>query len=243
MIPRLFLAALLAALPMLAYTQETVGEPDTADVKASVPDPTDTAADKRISQAAADDPGPIVPAKLSAEVPKVPIEYRYVRPNAERRFKNYLNNVAGPVSLIYYSTTAGLLTLRNSPKEWGDKPDGAVRRLGNVVAKHAIMATTTYALDEALKLDSTFYRSRDRSLAGRLRNCVFSAVTARNRKGKRVPGIPVMAGGVVSGVIASSGWYPNRYDYVHGLKGGAISLGVTAGINLIKEFVWNPGGR
>ncbi|MGE0654630.1 MAG: hypothetical protein AB7F88_05155 [Pyrinomonadaceae bacterium] len=164
----------------------------------------------------------------------------YVRPDAKQRFRNYLNNLASPVSLAYYGGTAGLLTLRNSPREWGDKADGFGRRFANVVGKNAIRSTTIYALDEALELDSAYYPSRDRSTLGRLRNCVFSAVTARNKKGKRVIGIPVIAGGVLSEVVSSSGWYPKRYDYVHGLKGGAISIGIATGVNLFKEFVWNP---
>lgn len=171
---------------------------------------------------------------------KDPIDTGYERPDAKQRFRNYLKNLGSPLALGYYAGTAGLLTFRNSPKEWGDHGDGYARRFANVAGKHAIRTTTIYALDEALKLDSSFYRSKDRSLTARLRNCVFSAVTARDRRGKRVLGIPVIAGGVLSEVVSSSGWYPRRYDYEHGLKGGAISIGVTAGLNLFKEFVWNP---
>lgn len=162
----------------------------------------------------------------------------YVRPDAKKRFQNYLNNLGGPVALMHYTATAGILTLRNSPKEWGPRSDGFARRFGNVAAKNVVKSTTTYGLDELLKVDSTFYRSKNRSVTARLRNSIFSAVTARNRRGKRVIGIPVIAGGVLSEVTSSSGWYPSRYNYVHGLKGGAISIAVSAGTNLVKEFIW-----
>jgi len=161
----------------------------------------------------------------------------YSRPLAKRRFSNYLHEVAGPFALVRYAATAGLLTWRNTPKEWGKKSDGYGRRLANVAAKNFMRTTTTFALDEALKVDSAFYLSRDRSVAVRLRNSVFSAVTARNRRGQRVIGIPRLAGSIISEVVSSVAWYPSRYDQDHGLKGGAISIGLSAGVNLLREFV------
>jgi len=189
-------------------------------------------ADPKLASAS-DESGP--PAPVSKVRNLRPVDY--VRPAAERRFNNYLREVAGPFALMRYAATAGLLNLRNTPKEWGTKPDGYARRLGNVAAKNVMRATTTYALDEALKVDSTFYLSRDRSVAARLRNSIFSAVTARNRRGHRVIGIPRLAGSFVSEVVPSVAWYPGRYDQDHGLKGGAISIGISAGVNLLREFV------
>ena len=126
----------------------------------------------------------------------------YKRPNATQRFRHYANSVAGPLALTGYVATAALLTWRDSPTEWQNKWKGFGRRTANVVGKNVITSTTVYGLDEALKVDSKFYLSRDRSVAARLRNSVFSAVTARNEKGKRVVGIPRLAGGFAAEVIA-----------------------------------------
>jgi hypothetical protein len=161
----------------------------------------------------------------------------YVRPDAKKRLDTYIRNVAGPIAITRYAATAGLLTLRNTPKEWGKKPDGYGKRFANVAAKSLIKNTTVYALDEMLKVDSTFYLSRDRSPAARLRNSIFSAVTARNRRGQRVIGIPQLAGSFLSEVMSSVVWYPSRYDQDHGLKGGAISIGINAGLNIFREFI------
>lgn len=162
----------------------------------------------------------------------------YVRPNAEKRFKNYADSVIGPAAIIQYVTASAVLTGRNSPKEWGSKWNGFGYRFGNSFIKSAIKNTAVYGLDEALKVDSTFYRSRDRRVAARFRNSVFSAVTAHDRRGKRVIGLPRIIGGFASEVVSSKVWYPARYDYLHGLKGGAITLAVSAGFNIFKEFVW-----
>jgi hypothetical protein len=164
-----------------------------------------------------------------------PTDYR--RPDANARMKNFLREAAGPGAIIRYTGTAAVLTWRNSPAEWGAKPAGFGRRLANVTAKGLITTTTTYALDEALGLDSSFYLSRDRSVAARLRNVVFSAVTARNKRGHRVPGIPRIVGGLASEVSSSVFWYPSRYDQDHGFKGAGVAIGIAAGVNLFREFV------
>ena len=162
----------------------------------------------------------------------------YTRPNAKKRIKNFAKSIVGPVALFEYITTAGMLTARNSPKEWGGKWNGFGNRFGNVVGKGLIRNSTIYGLDEALKLDSNFYLSEDRSVSARLRNSVLSSLTARNKNGKRVVGIPRITGSFAAEVISSEAWYPRRYNYVHGLKGGFISLGVNVGFNLFKEFIW-----
>jgi len=244
----LVLAAVLFAGANVAFGQQAKQETADAELKAAEPHFAARSSAAPDTEAEGKRQPSVTDTKLasgsdesspSAPVSKVrnlrPVDY--VRPAAEKRFSNYLHEVAGPFALIRYAATAGLLNLRNTPKEWGNKPDGYARRFGNVAAKNVMRATTTYALDEALKVDSSFYLSRDRSVAARLRNSIFSAVTARNRRGNRVIGIPRLAGSFVSEVVPSVAWYPGRYDQDHGLKGGAISIGISAGVNLLREFV------
>lgn len=163
----------------------------------------------------------------------------YVRPDRKKRFNDYVNSMVGPVSLARYAATAGMTTYRNSPSEWGDKWEGFGRRFASNLATGSIQKTVQYGLDEALKLDSKFYKSRKRTISARMRNAVFSAVTARDPKGKRVFGAPKLVGRVVSKVVAAEAWYPERYNYVHGLKGAAISTAISVGVNLFREFVFD----
>ena len=215
-----------------AVSRLAVRDSDTPNAESGAKREIQATSDVKLPVVADDTAPPAPPAKVRNLRP-----IDYVRPSADKRFSNYVHEVAGPFALVRYAATAGLLTWRNTPKEWGTKPDGYGRRLANVAAKNVMRATTTYALDEALKVDSSFYLSRDRSVAARLRNSVFSAVTARNRRGHRVIGIPRLAGSFISEVVPSVAWYPGRYDQDHGLKGGAISIGLSAGVNLLREFV------
>lgn len=162
----------------------------------------------------------------------------YVPPDAKTRQKRYLNSLFGPVTLAKTVATAGFGTWRNSPEEWGDNWEGFGRRVASNFGKNVIKQSTTYGLDEVMKVDSRFYRSRKRDVGSRIKNAVISPVTARNREGKRVVGIPRIAGTYTAGIVAAEAWYPDRYDWKDGVKSGTMSLGFQAAFNLIREFVW-----
>jgi hypothetical protein len=162
----------------------------------------------------------------------------YKRPEPKVRFKRFIDSTVGPVTIAKNLGTAGIGTARNSPEEWGGQWEGFGRRFGSSMAKGTIKNGVMFGLDEAFKVDSSFYRSRDRSAGAKLKNAVISPFTARNESGKRVIGIPRIAGAFTSGVIASTTWYPERYGVKDGLRSGAISLGFSAAFNVIKEFVW-----
>lgn len=162
----------------------------------------------------------------------------YVRPSAKTRQTRFVKSIFDPVAIGRYAAVSGILTARNAPSEWGGKWPGFGRRVASNFGKSVINNTVRYGLDEALGVDSHYYVSGDRSFAAKTRNAVFSSVSSRNRQGKRVIGIPKIAGHLAANVIASETWYPKRYNYVHGLKGSAISIAVDAGINLFREFVW-----
>lgn len=162
----------------------------------------------------------------------------YVRPNRDERLKQYVNNTIGPLALARTATSAGVATWRNSPDEWGKDWEGFGRRFASGLGRGAIKNTTVYALDETLKLDSRFYRSKKKDFGGRLGDALLSTVTARRPDGTRTVGVPRLAGTYAASVIASETWFPKRYDYKDGLRSGTISLGINAGFNVIKEFFW-----
>lgn len=162
----------------------------------------------------------------------------YNRPDAKTRSKRYVNSVVGPFALGRTVATAGISTWRNSPEEWGDRWEGFGRRVASNFVKNVIKQTTIYGLDEALRYDSQYYRSKNKSVAARMRNALISPVTARDRNGKRVVGVPRLVGTYTSNIVAYETWYPARYDWKDGVKSGTISLGFNAAFNLFKEFVW-----
>jgi len=133
---------------------------------------------------------------------------------------------------------AGVSTWSNSPEEWGTHWEGFGRRFASNLGKNVIRQSTSFSLDEALKYDSYFYRSKNKSVGARLKNSLISPVTARDKNGKRVLGIPRITAAYTSSIIAAEAWYPDRYNWKDGLISGSSSLAFNAAFNLFREFIW-----
>jgi hypothetical protein len=172
------------------------------------------------------------------EHPLVQNSSQYQRPTASQRRKNYINSMVGPLALGKYVVWAGIGTWRNSPEEWGDQWEGFGRRVASNFGKNIIKQTTMYGLDEALKVDSKFYRSQKKDAGSKVKNALISPFTARTPSGKRVPGIPRIAATYTSSIVAAEAWFPARYSWKDGVKNGTYSLAFNAGFNLVKEFIW-----
>ena len=160
----------------------------------------------------------------------------YTRPDASERFKKYAGRTFGGYALLGTVASAGFAHLIDSPPEWEDDSRGFARRVGSAFGKTVVEETTVYALDEAFKLDSNFYRSGKKDFGSRLKNAFLTTFTARKANGKRVIGAPRIVGAFTSNIVAAEVWFPNNYDYRDGLRYGATSLGVNVLVNLFREF-------
>lgn len=146
--------------------------------------------------------------------------------------------MVGPVALARTVGTAGIATWRNSPEEWGTKWEGFGKRVASNFGRNVIKQTTIYGLDEALKVDSSYYRAKNKGVGGKIKNALISPIAARNREGKRVVGVPRLVGTYGAAIISREVWYPDRFDWKDGVRSGTISLGFNAAFNLVKEFIW-----
>ena len=162
----------------------------------------------------------------------------YTRPDADKRFKRFVNDTVGPFAWVGVGASAAFSTAADTPKEWGRTTEGFGRRFASNFGKTVIRNTVIYGMDEAFKLDSHYYRSTKRDAGSRVKNAFLSTVTARTAKGKRTIGLPRIIGTYSANMIATQVWYPARYDWKEGVKTGSISLGVNALFNLVKEFAF-----
>lgn len=211
-----FSVFLVLVLGVFAFGQTGTTPPGT------VPDPAATATKK-------DDP------KVTAS-PAPQDAYQF--PDGKTRAKRYFKSLFGWTTLGRHVGLAGFNTWRNSPEEWGDTWEGFGRRVASNFGRNTIRQSTQYGLDEVLKLDSYYYRSKKKDVRSKVGNAVISTFTARNREGKRVVGIPRLTATYTSAIVSYEAWYPDRYDWKDGLKTGTIGLGFNVGWNLVKEFIW-----
>lgn len=235
MIRRIFFSVLFSlAVVSFTFSQtptptpEPPAEPAPANTPAPLSEPANPSSPATRPTPAANDTDP------DAADPNAP----YVRPNANTRFKRYVNGMFGPMALGKTVLKAGWSTWRNSPEEWGDTWEGFGRRVASGLGSSVIKRTTIYGLDESLKLDSHYYRSKKKDWKSKVTNALISPVTARTKEGKRTIGIPRIAGTYTSAIISRETWYPARYDWKDGLKSGTTSLAWSAAFNLVKEFIW-----
>lgn len=174
-------------------------------------------------------------SQTSATAKQTPV---YVRAPAKERFEDYVKNVVGPYSLLGTAVFAGIFQYRDLPQEWENDSKGYARRFGSALGILAINETTVYALDEAFKLDSDYYKSTKKTYKGRLQDSIVNTFMARKPDGKRVFGFPRIAGNYSSAIIADTTWYPKRFGVKDGIVDGTYSIGVDVLFNIAREFLF-----
>jgi hypothetical protein len=91
-------------------------------------------------------------------------------------------------------------------------------------------------LDSALGLDSRYRRSQAERFWPRLGHALFSTVAASKGEGGYALGVPTLAG-TYGAAFAANLWYPHSKNSPQdALVRGTVSLGCTAGKNVLKEF-------
>jgi len=161
----------------------------------------------------------------------------YVRPDAQTRRSRYIKSMFGLSAAAGIIVGAGISTARDKPPEWGPHWDGFGKRLASNTGKRLIDKSLQFGLDEALRLDSHYYPSTG-GTRSRVLNAVASVFTARKPNGKRVVGVPRLAGIYASQIIAAETWYPDRYNWKDGVRFGTATVGVNVAYNLVKEFLF-----
>ena len=161
----------------------------------------------------------------------------YQFPNAEKRFRRYLNDTVGVGALIGIGIGAAFQQIDNDPPEWRKTGKGFARRLGSNFGQNAIEQTTQYGLSEVFKQDQKYQKCDCSGFSRRTIYALKSGFTARNSKGKIVFSPPKVVSPFVGSVAAVKLWYPKRFTVQDGLRRGGYGLLFNVGFNLIQEFI------
>ena len=186
-------------------------------------------------QALPDSPGA---AKSVANVPSE--EPMYFRPTHQTMVKNYEFDAFGPYPVLGAAFAGGINQWSNSPPEWQQGSEGYFKRFGSNFGRAIISTTTRYALSEALKEDTLYYRCECSGILPRFRHAVISTVTARHgQDGHRVLSISSLVAPYVGSTVAVYGWYPDRYGAKDALRLGNYNLLAFIGGNVALEFLYS----
>ncbi len=179
------------------------------------------------------DPSTPVAATVPAP-PAVP----YMRPTAAMKLHNYLFDSLGPYPILGAAIAAGINQSSNSPPEWKQGAEAYGRRFGSNFGIAAVTTTTRYALAEAFREDTLYYRCDCKGVSPRLRHAAISTLTARRGKdGHRVFSFPALVAPYAGAMTAVYGWYPSRYGAKDALRMGNYTLLGYVGVNIAREFL------
>jgi hypothetical protein len=163
----------------------------------------------------------------------------YTRPTQRTKVYNYLFDAYGPYPFVGAALAAGFDQTTNSPPDWKQGAAGFGKRLGSSLGIAAVTTTTRYALAEAFKEDSMYYRCDCSGAFPRLKHAVLSTWTARRgADGHRVFSIPALVAPYAGTMTAVYGWYPSRYGATDAFRLGNYSILAYMGGNIALEFIY-----
>jgi hypothetical protein len=168
------------------------------------------------------------------------LDLTYVRPTEKTKLRNYLFDAFGPYPIVGAGLAAGIHQAYNAPPEWKQGAEGYGKRFGSDFGIAAVATTTRYALSEAFKEDSLYYRCECKGVFPRLKHAMISTLTARRGDdGHRVFSIPALVAPYAGTMTAIYGWYPGRYGAMDGFRMGNYSLLWYMGGNIALEFLYS----
>jgi len=193
------------------------------------------------SQSVADSPDPSSSAASTTPASPVMVpSLIYIRPTRSTRLRNYLFDSFGPYPIVGAGFVAGINQAYDTPPEWKQGAAAYGRRLGSNFGIAAISGTTRYALAEALREDTLYYRCECQGVFPRLKHAVISTFTARSGDdGHRVFAFSALVSPYAGTMTAVYAWYPDRFGAKDAFRMGNYNLLASIGGNIGLEFFYS----
>ena len=196
-------------------------------------------ADKAQSSVGASVSSSSTDATTSAAINNPQPNFIYIRPTERMKLRTYLFDAYGPYPMFGAAFVAGVNQAYKTPPEWGEGAEAYGQRFGSNFAIAAVTTTTRYALAEAFREDTVYYRCECQGVFRRFRHALISTVTARRGEDGHLrlsfPAIVAPYAGTFTAVYA---WYPERYGPKDALRMGNYNLLAFGGENLALEFIY-----
>jgi hypothetical protein len=169
-----------------------------------------------------------------------PPDLTYIQPTEKTKLRNYLFDAFGPYPIAGAAMVGGINQADNTPPEWKQGFAGYSKRFGSDFGIAAVTITTRYALAQAFKEDSLYYRCECRGVFPRLRHAALSTFTARRGEdGHRVFSLSAVVAPYAGTMTAVYGWFPGRYSAKDAFRMGNYSLLGYVGGNMALEFLYS----
>jgi hypothetical protein len=178
-------------------------------------------------------------AAAPAAIDPVPALFVYSRPTERMKIRTYVFDAVGPYPIVGAALVAAVNQREGTPPEWRQGAAGYSERFGSNLAIAAVTTTTRYALAEAFREDTVYYRCECKGVFRRLGHALISTVTARRGDdGHRRLSFPALVAPYAGTMTAVYAWYPERYGPKDALRMGNYNLLAFAGGNVALEFIY-----
>lgn len=173
----------------------------------------------------------------AATPPETPVAYH--RPSEREKLRNFAFDTFGPYPILTAASGAGIQQAYGTPPEWRQGWGAYADRFGSNYGIQFITTSTRYALAEALREDTLYYRCSCTGFFPRLGHALLSTVTARRGDdGHYVFSLSALGSPYAGTMAAALGWYPSRYNAMDGFRMGNYNLAAAAGQNVALEFIY-----
>ena len=153
------------------------------------------------------------------------------------RWNWYLSDTFGPGALFRTGFVAAMDQADNDPPEWEQGMAGFGRRAASRFGRLALQETIEMGGGALLGEDPRYRRCACSGFFRRSGHALVSTVLTRNRNGKPTVAFARLGGVYGGSMLATRLWYPDRYTATgDGFRLANISLGVSGGVNLMREF-------
>ena len=163
----------------------------------------------------------------------------YTRPTQKTKVRNYFFDAFGPYPIVGAAFAAGINQAENTPPEWQQGAEGYGKRVASDFGIAVVTTTTRYALAQAFREDTLYYRCECKGVFPRLGHAMISTLTGRRGEdGHRAFSFSALVAPYAGTMTAVYVWYPGRYDAMDAFRMGNYSLLAYMGGNVALEFLY-----
>jgi hypothetical protein len=155
----------------------------------------------------------------------------------KEKFKYDARHLFDVDNIVFAAMGAGLDQLRDRPGEWGQGWDAYGHRFESHLGQYAIQRSIMFGVQAVDHEDTRYFRSKKKTLGGRLGDAIFHTVWRHDDSGGMMPAYSEFFGDYGAAAISREWWWPQRYHNASAIFiAGSDTVAIDAGINVLHEF-------
>lgn len=161
----------------------------------------------------------------------------YVPLTSKERWDLYVRGAFWSPAVFFRAAGPALgAQLNNEPPQWGQGMEGYSKRFADRFGRFALQETFEAGGAAMLQHEVRYVRSKRSGLLPRAAHALTANFVTYDRNGHRTPHVS-RVGSVVAAEFTGNLWMPDGYrDASRAMRGVALELGVSSGVNLFREF-------